>query len=306
MSHQDPHKGTSLQLDVLQFSEQTGEVFYVNNSGKGPIGSSQGSDSASGLSKLTPLSTLAQAMDRVTASSGDVIILMPGHAETLTVQIDLDVAGVSIIGVGEGSLKPVFTGNGTIDVMDVSAADIRLENVRFAAPSTDAQTSFVNVDAAGCTLKNISGVGSAGSENVVDCFTLTSNADDCVMEGCRVINSVVAVNSFVSIEGALSNLRMINCSFDGDVVASGIIDAATATNIFMENVSVRTVGTTKPAITLDSNPTGLARNCDFSGTSTTLADNAAMGTGMRLFNIRVLEETDGSAQGALIPAVDAN
>jgi len=69
---------------------------------------------------------------------------------------------------------------------------------------------------------------------------------------------------------------------------------------------VRTVGTTKPAITLDSNPTGLARNCDFSGTSTTLADNAAMGTGMRLFNIRVLEETDGSAQGALIPAVDAN
>ncbi|CAN8139375.1 hypothetical protein THIOSC15_140006 [uncultured Thiomicrorhabdus sp.] len=72
----------------------------------------------------------------------------------------------------------------------------------------------------------------------------------------------------------------------------------------LENVHVGTVGTTQPAATLGSNPEGMAVNCSFAGTSTTLADNGALGNLMRSFNVRVLEETDNSKQGALIPAVD--
>lgn len=302
----DPHQRTSLVLDIPKDALAPGEVFFLNNSGVGPVGSSTAADNNSGKSQLLPLSTLAGAIDKCLAGRGDNIIIMPGHSETVTAQIDLDVAGISIIGVGNGSLKPQFIGNGAIDLFDISAANIKLENIDCGAPLTDAQTSFINVDAAGAQLINISGIGSVATENVVDCITITANADDLIIDGLRLINKVVAVNSFISLEGAASNVYLRNIDCFGDCVTAGIIDAAKIDYLFMDNVRIATVGTTIAAVILDSNPEGIATNCYFAGTSTTLADNAQMGNLMRLGQLWVTEQTDGTAQMARIPAVDAD
>ena len=96
--------------------------------------------------------TIQAGIDACTANAGDVVFVLPGYSETITAQIDLDKAGVKLIGLGFCSLRPSITGNGTIDCFDVSAANVWIENIQFAAPETDAQTSFINVDAANCTI----------------------------------------------------------------------------------------------------------------------------------------------------------
>jgi hypothetical protein len=251
-------------------------------------------------------SSISNALSNCVASRGDVVLVLPGYTETVTAAITVSVAGVSIIGIGNGALKPTITVNGTIDGINVTGANVLIENIAFAAPATDEATAMINVAAANVTLRNISGIGSQTSKNFVDCFTIASGADDLTMENIELYNSVVAVNSFLSIEAAVARFKLKNFFAFGNVATAGIIDAAAATLINWENVTVGVVGTTKPAATLDSNPTGLIRQGRFSGTSTTLATNANLGNAIRLFDVLVLEETDGSKQGAQIPAVDVD
>lgn len=256
--------------------------------------------------KSSIYNSLDAAIAACTASVGDVIYVSEGYTETITAAKSIATAGIAIIGLGIGLSRPTLTVNAAVDGISLDAANILFENFHFAAPATDAATAMINVTKAGCSIRDITGIGSGGSENFVDCITIATGADDLTIDGVSFRNTTVAVNSFLSIEAAVARLTIKNFFAFGDVATAGIIDGATATQILLQDVVVGTVGTTKPAATLDSNPTGMAVRCSFAGTSTTLADNAALGTGLRLFDVKVLEETDGSAQGALIPAVDAN
>jgi len=302
----DPHGVSNLKLDVFSSVLESGEIFYVNNSGVGPVGMGTAADTNLGTSPILPLSTIAGALDKCVADRGDKIVVMPGHSETLTAQLDFDVAGVSIIGVGNGLLRPKLIVNGAVDMIDVSAANMRLENFQMEITTTDAATAFVNIDAAGFHMKDIRMVPSATSVNVVDCVVLTANADDCVIEDLLILNKVVAVVSFIHFEGACSNVVLRNVTAFGDTTTGGIIDTAKVDYLIMENVKIATVGSTQPAASLGSNPEGMAVNCYFAGTSTTLADNGNLGNLMRSFQVWVLEETDNSKQGARIPAVDVD
>lgn len=275
-----------------------GDVFYVS--------SALGSDGNVGTDPKFPLATVAQAQTNATASHGDIVLIMPGYTQTRTTVLTLSKAGVTYIGLGNGSLKPTFTHNAATDCVNITAANVILSNIHFAAPLTDAQTAMINVAAANVSLLNISGIGSVATENIVDCITIASGANDLTIDGLEIYNTAVAVNSFISIEAAVARLRVFNAFCFGDTATGGIIDGATATQIHFNNVVIATIGTTQPAAVLDSNPTGLIENSKFAGTSTTLANNAALGTGVRLFNVWVTEETDGSKQGAQIPAVDVD
>ena len=251
--------------------------------------------------------TIQAGIDSCTANAEDIVYVLPGHTETITAQIDMDTAGVKLIGLGQGSLRPTISVNGTIDGFDISAANVHIENIGFAILTTDLATAFINVDAANATLKNIYGICDIAGKAVVDAITVTANADDLVIDGVELWDlGLEEVNSFLSLEGAASRVTVKNFFAFGNVDTAGIIDAAKIDYLRLENVTVAVIGTTKPAVTLDSNPEGIAINCKFAGTHTTLATNAALGNLMRLFNIWVTEQADGTAQGAQIPAVDAD
>lgn len=276
----------------------TGKVFYVN--------SVIGSDGNSGLDPAKPLATISKAQTKARANKGDIVIIMPKHAETFTAVLTLSKAGVRYIGIGTGADKPTITVNAAVDGLSLTGASISIANIHFAAPATDNATAMINVAAANCSIINVSGIGSTTSKNFVDCITIASGADDLTIDGLEIFNTVVAVNSFISIEAAVARLRIFNTFCFGDVVAGGLIDAAAATQIHLYNLRIAVVGTTKPAATLDSNPTGMAEYCFFSGTDTTLANNGALGNAMRLNQVFLLEETDNSKQGVQIPAVDVD
>lgn len=284
-----------------------GKTFFVHASGSVPYVNlgNKFQDDEDGVPRVH--TTIAAAVARCTASAGDIVYVLPGHTETLTAALTLNVAGVSVIGLGNGMLRPTLNVNGVIDGVNITAANVLFENFHFGVPGTDAQTACINVaGVAGVTIRNITGIGSTTAINVVDMITVAASSNDLVIEDVKFTNATVPVNSFLSIEGACSRVTLKNLWFYGDCVTAGIIDGAAVTHLFMEDVRVGTVGTSIPAITLDSNPTGLARNCFFSGTHTTLATNANLGNAMRVDNIKVLEETDNSRSAAIIPAVDAD
>ena len=140
---------------VVDESAGTGSIYFVGSSVTGA------SDSAGyGRNPDAPFATLDYAIGNCTASQGDRIFVMPGHAETVTAAIMLDVAGISIIGLGNGDNRPTFTLTGQVPCFNVRADDIRVANLRFysATAATSYLMNFVRVAASdvkftGCEFK---------------------------------------------------------------------------------------------------------------------------------------------------------
>lgn len=101
----------------------TGSVFFVD--------SNTGSDGYTGADKDNPFATIDFAIGKCTANKGDVIIVMPGHDENPTTSITADVAGISIIGLGNGSDRPTITFGALAATLAISAASVTVKNLRF-------------------------------------------------------------------------------------------------------------------------------------------------------------------------------
>lgn len=132
-----------------------GEIFFVNNSSVLPKGGIAGSNGNDGTYKK-PFSSIDYAIGRCTANRGDVIFVMPGHVETVTAAagLDVDVAGIAIVGLGHGSLRCQinFTTATTAD-MDVDAANVTFYNILFTG-GVDALAGPLDVNAADCAFIN--------------------------------------------------------------------------------------------------------------------------------------------------------
>ncbi len=302
----DPNGLTKYAQRLKARYDITGKAFFVTNNSVPAFGGVAGADTAGiGESELQPFATIDYAIGKCLASRGDAIFVLGGHSETITASITMDVAGVQVIGIPLGSKRPKVIVNGAVDAITITAANCSVRNLELGIVTTDAATAFVNVAAAYALLSNLYGSPSATSVNVVDVITLASGADDCTIDGCDFRNTTVAVNSFVSIEAAVARLTLKNNFFFGDAVTAGIIDGAAATQLRIENNTIGTIGTTIPAVILDSNPTGVVDNNRFLGTHTTIASNAQLGNLVRQARSFVLEATDNSVQATnIIPALD--
>ena len=85
------------------------------------------------------------AIDAATASAGDVIYVMPGHAETVSsaTALAFNKSGISIIGLGNGDLRPTLTlDTATTTTIAVSAANISVEGIIFSANFADIVALF--------------------------------------------------------------------------------------------------------------------------------------------------------------------
>lgn len=129
------------------------------------VSSLVGSNGNSGLSTSQPVATIAQAQVIADTAKADVIVLMPGHAESLTAAAALTInkSGVYIIGMGTGALRPTLTwSTSTAAQMIVSAANVTFDNIVFDFTGIDAIVAAISVTGAdvaflGCTFQTNSG-----------------------------------------------------------------------------------------------------------------------------------------------------
>ena len=142
------YKKVAGHLPLIQdASQRVGNIFYVD--------SGDGTDSTSyGTHPDMPFATIDYAIGRCTASQGDVIFVLPGHAETLSAAgaIAADIVGVTIIGLGEGADKPTLTFSNTAASILITAASFRMLGFRIT-PSVDSVTNPFHIQAAECELE---------------------------------------------------------------------------------------------------------------------------------------------------------
>ena len=168
------------------------DVFYVD--------SGNGSDVNDGRDPGFPMATIDAAINRCTANQGDVILVQPGHTETLTTQISLDVAGVSIIGVGVGNLRPRLTINAVIDGIDIGANNCRVENIRFIA-STAGATAQININALLAVVDSCS--FDLGANDILGGITVTANGEIPTIKDCTVTVTADGPDEWILFEGVV-------------------------------------------------------------------------------------------------------
>lgn len=131
-----------------------GKVFWVNSTSVLAPGGTGSSNSNPGTYQR-PFATIDYAVGKCTANRGDIIMVMPGHSETISsaTSLVLDVAGIAVIGLGSGSLRPDLNFTSTAGSVEIDAADVTLYNLTFTADVT-AVVVGANVDANGVTIDN--------------------------------------------------------------------------------------------------------------------------------------------------------
>tara|TARA_R110000772_G_scaffold250693_1_gene365396 strand:- start:74 stop:1036 length:963 start_codon:yes stop_codon:yes gene_type:complete len=201
--------------DVPLQQSQPGQVFWVNSStvlAKGGIGGSNGNPGT----YTKPFSTLDYAVGRCTASRGDIIMLMPGFTETVSTAtaLALDVAGVAIVGLGSGTLRPNITlDTVTTATIAVSAANISIKNVIFTASFADIAELFTPT-AVDFHCEDCKFTASAADLNfieIADTSTVDNEVDGLSFLRCEWIEPDLSTTSLVNVDADIDRLSVVDC-----------------------------------------------------------------------------------------------
>ena len=197
----------------------TGNVYFVH-SGTGANVTSQGKDPG------TPFDTIDYAIGQCTANKGDVIYVMPGHTETISAAggITLDVAGVSIIGLGKGLLRPTITyDTAATGTFAVSAANCTVKNIIFNANYADVAAAIVvtakDFTLEGCLFKEQT--TNMNFLSIVATGTTDNGADGLSVIRNERISIDAAALAFVSILGNCNRLKIIG-NFDNQASVADV------------------------------------------------------------------------------------
>lgn len=135
--------GVSLRgLPILQ--AQPGNLFWLSNSAVIERPNVAGADRLPGTFNR-PFATLAGALLQCQQGAGDVIMVKPGHAETISsaTALALNVAGVAVIGLGIGNARPTFTLDTAATAnIPLRASNFSIQNCIFLANFADIASIF--------------------------------------------------------------------------------------------------------------------------------------------------------------------
>lgn len=132
-------------LPILQ--TQPGMVYWLSNSPVLERGCVAGADTNNGT-YYRPFASLSGALAAIiarggSAGGGDIILVKPGHSETISsaTALNLSVSDVAVIGLGTGSNRPLFTlDTANTATIVVTADNFGFQNCQFVA-------NFLNIAA---------------------------------------------------------------------------------------------------------------------------------------------------------------
>ena len=287
------------QLVEAGFPLGTGKIFYVD---------SGVTTEGNGTTWATAKQTIDAAIGLCTASRGDIILVAQGHAESVAGAAGcvLDIAGVTIIGIGNGALIPTITlGTATAATISVTAANCRISGIKIISDLADVAAGITAAAGAdGLVVDNcILSDGGAAKELVIG-ISLAAGCDN-----CRIVNNTFytadggGCASAIKFVGGSDDTKIIGNMIFGDYSAAAL-DLATAasTRILVMDNLIRNADTTASfAIDCHASTTGwLARN--YCGTEGGAHGDAIAAADMSCAE-NVASGADG-AQGIAEPAVD--
>lgn len=192
--------------DFSQFVPTTGNIWFVD---------SNAASGGNGLSPEGAVTTLDAAINLCTANNGDIIYVMEGHAETISTATGVaqDVAGISIIGLGHGSDRPLFSFSATDSLWAISAAASLVKNIRVKSTINEL-VKFFSVSAANVTLDGVDVVDGGATFEAIQFVLTTADADDLTIQNCYHVQATAAASTmrWIYLVGC-TGARILNNTF---------------------------------------------------------------------------------------------
>jgi len=218
------------------------------------------------------------------AAAGDVILVARGHNENITgaADITVDLANVSIIGMGEGNDRPLIDFDDGTAVITLDNAGIKLANLRFR-PGATAVAIGVRVEDAGigCVIENCAFVDgeAAATDEFTDAITVDTLAADLIVRNCTYFSTGTDCGTFVNLDEA----TIANPTVEGCIVYGGFAEApiwaaaAIPTNVNILNNIITNTTAAQFAIEFQGAATGIcAGNWMYTNAYATMLDPGSM------------------------------
>jgi hypothetical protein len=239
------------------------------------VDSVTGDAGSSGANPDDAVSTIAIALTKTRANKGDRVIVLPGHAETISAATTLPstAAGVQVIGLGLGRQRPLITfDTANTATFTVGYDNVQFINLRFAANFLSIAAAFTLTTAKAFRLQNckftdtssvlnfLNIVKSTGAANTVDAMHLEDNS--------WVGLGTTSVNSFLlsanDIDGLVLRGNRVNLARTATAAIVGTISAGVLTDLLAEDnvgISKQVADTGGAFINVGgTTSTGLVRN----------------------------------------------
>ena len=294
-----------------------GNVWFVDGNATNALDSANG---IAGNEWETPFATLNFAVSQCTASQGDVILVAEEHAETIddagtasgttTDELVLDIAGITILGMGQNTARPTFTigsADTTASVV-VTAADITVRGMIFVGGLADLATLWdIAAGGDGLTIEDCEfRDGGTAILETIHQIDIATTCDRVTINRCRFFTFAGGSSTLSNIEIAteVDHLTITNCYFKGDVNTDGMIDSSggTGTEIYIaDNVLDNVDAATGKCIVVAAGTTGfIGRNIMHAG----LNGTSPLTTTACLAAQNYYTNAEAASAGILTPAVD--
>jgi hypothetical protein len=263
-----------------------GRVFWVGNASGLPAGNGNDPDH--------PKSTLDAALAKCTSGRGDIVYVLPGHAENLSSATSLSslVAGTNIIGLGQGTNRPAFTFSAAGSLVTVSVANVMFRNCQWLCAGPRGTTALTvtlpwTVSAAGFAfIDNEVQVAVDADQLATDCFSLTAAADDALFANNYFWGGVGGVvTTVLKTTGAVDRLKLLSNWITAEVAtaATGVLldlsQAAILDNLIIGNYLANNTASSKFVIKPHASSTGFVDHNDyFTGDGSTAPASSAWST----------------------------
>lgn len=276
----------------------TGNVYYVS--------SGTGTSTGPGFSPETAFATIDQAINACTASAGDVIRVMPGHTETVAAAAGfaLDVAGVTIEGLGTGETRPIITfATDTAATCTISGANCLVRNIVFKC-DIDSQVVAVPITGAGSGVDQCEFLEGTAKQMLI-AVALSEDRTFCTNSYFKSVTA--GADSAIKITAAKDRIRIIGNEVFGDYSDACIHNptSAIATRIRIENNVLTNLQSGDHAIELVSAVTGVINRNICNSTLAAIATQTAIDPGSCYCNQNFGSDGVGDVNGVAQPVTDS-
>jgi len=206
-------------LDREQFP--LGDVWWV---GAAATYTGAADTTGHGLNPDEPFASLVYAETQ--AGTDDTIFVLPGHTETIgatgAAALTLDIAGLRVIGLGGGTLKPDILIDGFSDTyVSITGADTVIENICFTAGHTNIAFAML-VAADGVEIRGCDFVQNTADENFLECINdhTANTCDRLLVEDCFFCQYDTSGTAAIQFDAAQDWCIIRNNVFMGDWTAA--------------------------------------------------------------------------------------
>jgi len=295
-------------FSASEVEKHPNEVFWVD--------SATGTDAAGyGRNPNAPVATIDYAVGLCTAAKGDVIYAMPGHNEDLgNAQIAVDIEGVSIIGLGHGSLIPRIDFGHANSSIDISANGCTIKNIRLLPAITDVLVAIDVMAAVTDTLiedvEALPGEDGAGVDDFAVTVDIKAGCSRTTVRRLKVLSHGTAAGyvAGVKLTGASNDCLIEDCYINlvgAALVAPINADTTLSTNLRIKGCTL--VADAEPGIEVITGTTGVISDVDIFSDLATIAA-AVTGNGgassMAQFRVRYVEVGPESDEVVGTPSLD--